>query len=299
MNIDGSILRDYRNEHNITRDELAKMVDLAPKTIQRIENGDSTKVSTIKLIEDTLGIKLTIKDKFTDSQKEAINYSATNLKVLAGAGAGKTRVIEEIIAKKISEGMDPSELIVCTFTDKAALELRVRIQQRMKQLDGAIGVAEITLGTIHGICMRLLQEYTDKYGDYSVLDTMKNIHFINRYFNQIEMGSIKRIDYDTTMKRYFDTNRFLSICSILDENKVDHERIPNEIKIAYKNYHKMLNEYHYFDFSTIQSEFLNELRQDQNFRNKLRDKIKLIIVDEFQDVNYLQNETNYEKSILN
>lgn len=96
MIIDGSVLRDYRNENNLTRDDLAKMVDLAPKTIQRIENGEPTKESTIKLIEDVLGIKLSVKDKFTEPQREAINYSKPNLKVLAGAGAGKTRVVEEI-----------------------------------------------------------------------------------------------------------------------------------------------------------------------------------------------------------
>jgi transcriptional regulator with XRE-family HTH domain len=101
--IDGNVLRDYRNENNLTRIDLAQIVDLAPKTIQRIENGEPTKESTIKMIEEVLGIKLSVKDKFTDAQREAINYSALNLKVLAGAGAGKTRVVEEIIAKKISE----------------------------------------------------------------------------------------------------------------------------------------------------------------------------------------------------
>lgn len=73
MIIDGSVLRDYRNENNLTRDDLAKMVDLAPKTIQRIENGEPTKESTIKLIEDVLGIKLSVKDKFTEAKREAIN----------------------------------------------------------------------------------------------------------------------------------------------------------------------------------------------------------------------------------
>lgn len=73
MIIDGSVLRDYRNENNLTRDDLAKMVDLAPKIIQRIENGEPTKESTIKLIEDVLGIKLSVKDKFTEAQREAIN----------------------------------------------------------------------------------------------------------------------------------------------------------------------------------------------------------------------------------
>ena len=57
MIIDGSVLRDYRNENNFTRADLATMVDLAPKTIQRSENGEPTKESTIKLIEDVLGIK--------------------------------------------------------------------------------------------------------------------------------------------------------------------------------------------------------------------------------------------------
>lgn len=73
MIIDGSILRDYRNENKLTRDDLAQRVDLAPKTIQRIENGEPTKESTIKLIEDVLGIKLSVKDKFTEAQREAIN----------------------------------------------------------------------------------------------------------------------------------------------------------------------------------------------------------------------------------
>ena len=73
MIIDGSVLRDYRNENNLTRDDLTKMVDLAPKTIQRIENGEPTNESTIKLIEDVLGIKLSVKDKFTEAQREAIN----------------------------------------------------------------------------------------------------------------------------------------------------------------------------------------------------------------------------------
>lgn len=290
MIIDGSILRDYRNENNLSREELAKIVDLTSKTIQRIENGDSTKESTIKMIEDAIGIKLSFQDTFTDAQKEAINFMEENLKVIAGAGAGKTMVLEEIIAKLNSEGMDLSEIIVCTFTEKAALELRIRIQQRMKQFNNGLGVAEITLGTIHGICMRLLQENTDKYGDYSVLETIKSIHFINRYFNRIEIGNIKKIDKDDKMQRFRDTNLFLSICSILDENQVNFNLVPDEIKVAYKNYHELLKEHHYFDFSTIQSEFLREIRENDDFRKKILEKIKIIIVDEFQDVNYLQNE---------
>ena len=295
MKVDGRKLLEYRKEYGLSRESLAEKLDLNPKTIQRIENGESTKESTIEMIKEVLGIDIEQKEEFTREQLKAINSESKHLKVLAGAGAGKTRVAEEVIAKRIQAGYKPSELIVCTFTEKAAAELRIRTQNRLQEKGMDVGVADMVIGTIHGICIRLLQEYTDKYNDYTVLDSMKNIHFINRYYNKIGVDKVEKIgatagDRNRFMRKYVDTNRFLSICNLVLENETDYSLVPDSLCKAVENYVKLLKEKHYFDFSTIQHEFISLLRDDLEFRTKVKGAIKFLIIDEYQDVNYLQAE---------
>lgn len=235
MKVNGKKLLQYRKENGLSREELAEKLDLTSKTIQRIENGESTKESTVELIKNCLGLDIEIKDEFTTEQLKAINSDSKHLKVLAGAGAGKTRVAEEVIAKRMQEGYKPSELVVCTFTEKAAAELKIRTQNRLQEKGIDVGAADMIIGTIHGICIRLLQEYTDKYNDYTVLDSMKNIHFINRYFDKIGVGNIEKIgstekDRNRFMRKYIDTNRFLSICSLILENETDYSLVPKSLK---------------------------------------------------------------------
>ncbi len=295
MKVNGKKLLQYRKENGLSREELAEKLDLTSKTIQRIENGESTKESTVELIKNCLGLDIEMKDEFTTEQLKAINSDSKHLKVLAGAGAGKTRVAEEVIAKRMQEGYKPSELVVCTFTEKAAAELKIRTQNRLQEKGIDVGAADMIIGTIHGICIRLLQEYTDKYNDYTVLDSMKNIHFINRYFDKIGVGNIEKIgstekDRNRFMRKYIDTNRFLSICSLILENETDYTLVPKPLKNAVDNYVKLLKEKHYFDFSTIQHEFIEMLRGDAGFRAKVEASIKFLIIDEYQDVNFLQAE---------
>lgn len=101
MKVNGKKLLQYRKENGLSREELAEKLDLTSKTIQRIENGESTKESTVELIKNCLGLDIEIKDEFTTEQLKAINSDSKHLKVLAGAGAGKTRVAEEVIAKRM------------------------------------------------------------------------------------------------------------------------------------------------------------------------------------------------------
>lgn len=291
MIVDGNILKKYREEKKYSREELAEKIGISAKTVQRIENGNSTKKSTVQLIKEKLGISIEVEEKFTKSQIQAINSNSKYKKIIAGAGAGKTRVLEEIIAEKLKGGLLPSELIVCTFTDKAATELKMRVKNRLKFKGIDKGSADILLGTIHGICMRILQEYSDKYNDYNIIDPMKNMHFINRYFNKIGVGNIHKIkDTDDFMKKYYDTNRFINICNIILENPINNELIPYEVKSAVNKYKELLKEKHYFNFATIQYQFLEELKSNEEFRNRIKKNIKYLIVDEYQDVNYLQNE---------
>lgn len=300
VRVDGSVLLNYRKENGHSRESLAELLGLNAKTIQRIENGESTKDSTIELIREQLRIDIEKKETFTDEQLKAINSKSRHLKVLAGAGAGKTRVAEEVIAQKLEKELKPNEVIVCTFTEKAAAELKMRTTKRLKQKGIEIGAADLVLGTIHGICIRLLQEYTDTYNDYTVLDTMKNIHFINRNFKEIGIEKIKKIDDSSVhMNRYIDTKRFLSICSLVIENETDYTYLPDSLAESIGKYKKLLRKKHYFDFSTIQSEFLDNLRNNKEFRERIGNNIKFLIVDEYQDVNFLQSEIVKELIKLN
>ncbi len=295
MQVDGKKLLDYRRKNGFSREDIAEKLGITSKTVQRIENGESTKEVTIISIKDMLGVDIEVKDEFTNDQIKAINSQSKHLKVLAGAGAGKTRVAEEVIAKRMQEGYLPSELVVCTFTEKAAAELKIRTQNRLKEKGIENGSADMVIGTIHGICIRLLQDYADKYNDYTVLDTMKNIHFVNRYFDKIEVGSIEKLgssvnERNKYMLKYMDTNRFQSICSLVFENQTNYMLLPEALKKAISNYENLLKEKHYFDFSTIQHEFLKMLRYNVEFRMKTKEAIKFLIIDEYQDVNYLQAE---------
>jgi DNA helicase-2/ATP-dependent DNA helicase PcrA len=147
--------------------------------------------------------------------------------------------------------------------------------------------------------MRLLQEYNDSYNDFSVLDNMKNIHFINRHYNKIGICNIHKIeDKNACMKKYVDSNRFMNICNILNENPIHFQSVPTEIVAAFEQYKTLLRKHRYFDFGTIQNEFLRQLRENREFRDTIKEKIKYLIVDEYQDVNYLQSEIFMELAKL-
>lgn len=281
-------LRTHREELGISREALAEECGISSKTIQRAEEGEDISEATIKKIENALGVSL--REIYTEAQEKAITSNSDNLLVIAGAGAGKTKVIEARIVHLIESGVEPNQIIAWSFTEKAAKELNLRVKRLLKQAGLEKGTSDMIIGTIHSSCLRLLQEYTDKYNGYQVLTPIQNLHFVNRYFNVIGVGNIKRIDNDTKMRKYVDTLKFIKIVNIVTENPTNDSEMPAEIKNAIENYKKELEKNKYFDFTTIQEAMLFELNNNTEFREKIKEIFKYIIVDEYQDVNYLQEQ---------
>ena len=93
-------------------------------------------------------------------QHEAVTHRGGPLLVLAGAGSGKTRVITERIRHLISDGVDPARILALTFTNKAAGEMR----ERLVPLVGPDASAAMTVGTFHGLGLRLVQEEAERLG---------------------------------------------------------------------------------------------------------------------------------------
>jgi DNA helicase-2/ATP-dependent DNA helicase PcrA len=109
-----------------------------------------------------------------EAQQKAATTTEGPLLVIAGPGSGKTHTLVERIVHLVTEhNVDPTEILVSTFTEKAAAELVTRVSNRLGELGVPLNVHEMYLGTLHSICLRLLdehREHTRLKRSYAVLD---------------------------------------------------------------------------------------------------------------------------------
>lgn len=129
---------------------------------------------------------MTDKVKLTHAQQEAIDEVERNLQIIACAGSGKTEVIAQRIANILRSKSDikPENIVAFTFTEKAAESLRSRIE---KAADMQLSEGDMYIGTIHGFCYQILQQYTEQFREYKVLDSVKNHLFVDRYYKNCGM----------------------------------------------------------------------------------------------------------------
>lgn len=120
----------------------------------------------------------------TFEQERAVNLPPSNAMVLAGAGSGKTRVVVERVMKLMRDDAIPaSGIVVITFTEKAADELKERIGKAFLDKNGSFeGLDEIFIGTIHKYCNQLIRKGIHKYLSYELLDGTQQYLFIQRHY---------------------------------------------------------------------------------------------------------------------
>lgn len=222
--------------------------------------------------------------KLTLEQHEAVSEIENHLQIIACAGSGKTEVITRRIAHILEskQEIEPENIVAFTFTEKAAESLKNRISMAVGEID----VSNMYIGTIHGFCYYLLNQYTDKFRDFRILDTIKSHHFVTRYANECGMSTLGLDVYPRNV------NLFLQcIDKMIDdyENRTNWEK---EHIQALEEYIDCLYEHQYIDFSLMIFETLKQIAQNENVKQYLS-KIKYLVVDEYQDVNDLQ-----EKLIL-
>jgi DNA helicase-2/ATP-dependent DNA helicase PcrA len=223
---------------------------------------------------------------YTHEQLEAINTIGDNLQIIACAGSGKTQVISQRIVNilKSEAGIQPRNIVAFTYTEKAAAELKTRVLKLCKEhLPGMKGLVDMYIGTIHSWCLKALQEHIYEYQKYSVLDDIKLKLFIDRNFTKIGMR-------DLNMEVYKDTGHFSQLMSIVRESELTTptEEIPQDIAKSLASYEQTLMDAAYFDFTMIMTKAFHHLKDDAAFRNKIGSALKYLIVDEYQDVNPVQ-----------
>lgn len=230
---------------------------------------------------------------YTTNQFEAISHLDGNLQIIACAGSGKTQVISQrivnILREKGPEGITPANIVAFTFTDKAAGELKDRIHRLCREeLGSEFGLAEMFVGTIHGFCLDMLQTYQFRFLKYSVLNEVQQRLLIDRYSRESGMGDLVTHD-GKPLKRWQDSRLYQKILSIIRETQIDDGLLgEHPIRQALSKYLSLLDGKSYLDYSTILTEAVNALQTNQDLQEKISHRVKYLIVDEYQDVNPLQ-----------
>lgn len=236
------------------------------------------------------------KGTFTAAQRTAIDHVAGNLQLIACAGSGKTEVVAHRVVTLLKPAAVgggacvPENIVAFTFTDKAAAELKERIHARCReQLGNVTGLAEMYVGTIHGYCLELLKSEVPSYMKYEVLNEVQQSLFVDRHSRSSGLTQSSTLD-GTPLKRYTDTRHYVSAMGILREDKAaDAAKLAgNSVVAHHEDYERLLHQKGYLDYSGILKESVAELRTNVGLRERLAARIKHVIVDEYQDVNPIQ-----------
>lgn len=220
-----------------------------------------------------------------DKQKEAVLHFEGPLLILAGAGSGKTRVLTHRIAYLIEEHqVPPYHILALTFTNKAANEMRERVNNIIEY-----GAGSIWVSTFHSTCVRILRRFIDHLG-YDNAFTIYDSDDQKSLMKDI----CKQLNIDT--KKYKERTFLNAISSSKDELKTP-EQYADEVakeynkKIfgrVYKEYQKRLKQNNALDFDDLIMLTVQLFRQNAEILNHYQERFPFILVDEYQDTNTAQ-----------
>lgn len=231
--------------------------------------------------------------ELTKQQRRAIEHAKGNLQLIACAGSGKTEVVAQRVATlltpKRSGGCVPGNIVAFTFTEKAAAELKERIVARCRDMHGPInGLAEMYVGTIHAYALDLLKTHVPEYLKYEVLNEIQQVLFVDRHSR--ESGLTLSTDLKgAPLRRYVDTGHYVRALSILREDDFDPRALRScSVAAGLESYRTLLQRRRYFDYSSILECAVKELTTNRALQERLRGRLRHVIVDEYQDVNPIQ-----------
>jgi len=249
----------------------------------------------------TVNEALAFQSSANPPQQEAIRHVSGPLLIIAGPGSGKTFTLVERVVYLISaHKVAPEKLLILTFTDKAAGELKTRISNRLAEMNIKFNLNEMYLGTFHSICLRILdefREFTRLRRNYSLMDEFDQQYFL--YQKQKHFETIENIE------NLIGSSENISSWKLSDKlknliNKISEEAVEPELLTRSEHpevqalgqscllYQRLIDEENALDFSTIQFETLKLLRSHESIRNALRDRFEFVMVDEYQDTNTIQ-----------
>ena len=220
------------------------------------------------------------------AQKEAVMHLNGPLLIVAGAGSGKTKVLTSRIANIIKEKKAfPNQILAVTFTNKAAKEMHLRVSKILGS--SAIGLS--WLGTFHSICAKLLRKHSSAVGlnsNFTIIDVDDQTRLIKN------ICKAENIDFKLIAPRY--------VLAIIDRWK-NKGLYPNEVVLSnkeiyekkilpvYKIYQQKLKDLNSCDFGDLILHTVKILEKNSDILEIYLKNFKYVLVDEYQDTNYIQN----------
>lgn len=228
---------------------------------------------------------MSIYDTLNHEQQEAVFHTEGPVLILAGAGSGKTRVLTHRIAYLIEEkGVNPWNIMAITFTNKAAGEMRERVDKIV-----GFGAESIWVSTFHSSCVRILRRYIDRLGydhNFAIYDTDDQ--------KSLMKDICKRLEIDT--KVYKERAILAAISSAKDELISPEEYQLNtmsdfskkKIALAYLEYQKELKKNNALDFDDLIVKTVELFQACPDVLDYYQERFRYIMVDEYQDTNTAQ-----------
>lgn len=228
---------------------------------------------------------MSIYETLNPMQQEAVYHTEGPLLILAGAGSGKTRVLTHRIAYLIDEKkVNPWNILAITFTNKAAGEMRERVDDIV-----GFGSEQIWVSTFHSACVRILRRFADHLGyerNFVIYDTDDQKSVVKEI--------CKRLNIDT--KIYKERTIMSAISSAKNEMFNAKEYAMNSagdfakkrIADVYDEYEKVLYKNNAMDFDDLLVKTVEVLRNNEDVLNYYQERFKYIMVDEYQDTNTVQ-----------
>lgn len=224
-------------------------------------------------------------------QAEAVQRTEGPLLVLAGAGSGKTRVLTHRIAYLIQEkGVFPSHILAITFTNKAAAEMRERVEKLLPGEGNSVWVS-----TFHSMCLRILRREIEQLGynrDFSIYDTDDQRTLMRQILKELNIDS-KTLRERAVLSQISQTkNRGGNAEDYLSESDGDY--LSKLIYRSFKRYEEKLKENNALDFDDLLLKTLALFERFPEVLSRYQERFRYILVDEYQDTNDVQFRLIYE-----
>ena len=227
----------------------------------------------------------------TEPQRQAVTHVDGPLLIVAGAGSGKTRVITRRVAYLMSQGIAPYSILAITFTNKAAGEMKQRVERvvsRPIRDFGRLDQPWPTICTFHSLCLRILRHYSNCIGlphNFSVFDSADQTKLIKEALKALEISST---NFSPSSVHATISNAKNQLTTPAGFATAANDFYHRQVARVYTKYQQLLAQNNALDFDDLLLRTTHAFREHPDVLRELQDRFQYVLIDEYQDTNHAQ-----------